>query len=104
MQPQFVTGLKNYRNKAHNGDMLMKNKLARVLSYILYIIAIILVVLFVAVIIIGYYRIRKLMQYPLVEFIPYPLFVKMFAVRLLVPAIVCVVSGYVLQRINIKNQ
>ncbi len=82
----------------------MKNKSARVLAYILYAIAIILVILFVAATIIGYYRIRKLMQYPLVEVIPFSLFVKIFAVRLLIPAILCAVSGYVLQRINIKKQ
>lgn len=102
MQPQFEIRLKNYRNKTHNGDMLMKNKLARVLSYILYIIAIILVLLFVVVIVIGYYDYKELLLNPLIDILPFSSFVKIFSVRLLVPAVICAVLGYILQKVSKK--
>ncbi len=78
----------------------MKNKLLKLLSYCLYAIAIILVLLFVAVIVIGYYDYKELLLNPLIDILPFSSFVKIFAVRLLVPAVICAVSGYVLQRIS----
>ncbi|MBQ3118702.1 MAG: hypothetical protein IJC10_02945 [Clostridia bacterium] len=82
----------------------MENKLAKVLSYIFYAIAIILVILFAVIVIVGYYDYKELLLNPLIDIIPFSSLVKIFAVRLLVPAILCAVSGYVIQRINIKKQ
>lgn len=80
----------------------MKNKLLKLISYCLYAIAIILVLLFVAVIVIGYYDYKELLLNPLIDILPFSSFVKISSVRLLLPAVICAVLGYILQKVSKK--
>ncbi len=78
----------------------MKNKIIKVLSYILYALAIILFIAFAVLCVVSYFRWKELMQNPLVQIAPFSTMVELLCRRFLVPSVVCAVLGYTLQRIS----
>lgn len=78
----------------------MKNKIIKVLSYILYTLAIMLFIAFAVLCAVSYFHWKELMQNPLVDLAPFSTVVKLLCRRFLVPSVVCAVLGYVLQRIS----
>ncbi len=78
----------------------MKNKIIKVLSYVLYALAIILFIAFAVLCVVFYFRWKELMQNPLVQIAPFSTMVKLLRRRFLVPSVVCAVLGYILQIIS----
>ncbi len=78
----------------------MKKNVLKILSSIAFIMAIILAIAFIIIIVLGYQSYKELITNPLIDILPYSYAIKDLAIKLLLPAFLLAVTGFIIKRIG----